>query len=74
MVFYVVHNHRTMSLEDYIDFLHSTRWKAHQGKKRMELVRNYLEVLYEVPTATPEENQHGREPTRMKHEEDTGSH
>jgi len=53
MVFYVVHNHRTMSLEDYIDFLHRTRWKAHQGKKRMELVRNYLEVLYEVPTATP---------------------
>jgi len=45
MVYYVVQNRRTMSPQDCIEFLHRTRWKTYQRKKRMELVGNYLEVL-----------------------------
>jgi hypothetical protein len=44
-VYYVVQNRRTMSLQSYIEFLCRTRRKTYQGKKRMELVGSYLEVL-----------------------------
>jgi len=45
LVFYLVNNRRTMSREDYIDFLRRARWKHYQGKKRWETVGNYLEIL-----------------------------
>jgi len=67
MVFYVVQNCRMMSLQNYIDFLHWTRWETYQETKRMEVVSNYREVLYTVSTRTPDEqyttNQRGGELT-----------
>jgi len=45
LLYYLVHNRRTMSLEEYIDFLCRARWKNYQGKKRWETVGNYLEIL-----------------------------
>jgi len=45
LVYYLVHNRRTTSLEDYIELLRRARWKNYQGKKRWERVSNYLEIL-----------------------------
>ena len=45
LVHYLVQNRRTMSLEEYIDYLPRSRWKKYQENKRWETVGNYLEIL-----------------------------
>ena len=45
LVHYLVQNRRTMSLEEYIDYLRRSRWKKYQENKRWETVGNYLEIL-----------------------------
>ena len=45
LAYCLLQNRRTMSLEEYSDFLHGGRWKNYQGKKRWETVGNYLEIL-----------------------------
>ena len=44
MLFYLVQKRRTLSLEDYIDFMCRSRWKAYQRKNRMQRMGTYLEV------------------------------
>ena len=45
IVFYLVHNRRTMSIEGNIEFLRRARWKNYQEKKRWKRVGNYLEMV-----------------------------
>ena len=46
---------RTLSVMDYIDFMHRKRWKIYQDTNRMKLVGKYVEMfqascsLYHVP-------------------------
>ena len=44
LLFHLVHNRRTMTAEDYNDFLRKVRWKNYQEKKRCETVGNYLQI------------------------------
>jgi hypothetical protein len=46
MVLYAVNQSRTLSVLDYTDLMHHTRWKIYQDKTRMQLVGNYLEVFW----------------------------
>ena len=43
--FYLVHQHTTLSVIDYIDFMRRTRWKTYQDTNRMKLVGKCLGVF-----------------------------
>lgn len=45
MVHYMINNRRTISLQDYLDYMQRTRWKAYQQTRRAKMLGNYLEVL-----------------------------
>ena len=45
LVYYLVHNCRTISLEEYIDYLRRARWKKYRETKRRKTVGKYLEIL-----------------------------
>ena len=42
LIYYLVHNRRSMSLEEYIDYLRRARWKKYQETKK---IGNYLDIL-----------------------------
>jgi hypothetical protein len=45
MIYYVTMTNRAVSLQDYLDYLHRTRWKAYHVTGRMQKVGNYLDAL-----------------------------
>ena len=45
MIHYLINNRRTISLQDYMDYMRRARWKANQQTKRARMIGNYLEVL-----------------------------
>lgn len=45
LYFYLVHQHRTLSIMEYIDFLYRTRRKTYWDTHRMKIMGNYLELF-----------------------------
>jgi hypothetical protein len=54
MVFYMVKNHRSTSLQDSIDLMRRWLWETYHEKNSLKRVVNYLEALYALQTAYAE--------------------
>jgi hypothetical protein len=44
-VYYIITRQNMMSLEDYVEFLKRTRWKAYNKKGGRQIYGNYLTVI-----------------------------
>jgi hypothetical protein len=45
MVYFTTHTHKEVTLQEYLDYLQRTIWKAYREERRMRQISNYLDVL-----------------------------